>query len=76
MIFTTSFEDTIHFFILLDNNICRKLYDLLGVFKNIILFELHIYANLEQDENLTLYFEDKENGAPKGLNNLPIVPSS
>lgn len=42
--------------------------------KNIILFESHIYANLEQDKNLLLYFEDKENGAPKGLNNLPIAP--
>lgn len=50
----THFEDTIHLFILLDNNICKRLYDLLGVFKNIILFEPHIYANLEQGGNLTL----------------------
>lgn len=32
------------------------LYGFLGTFKNIILFEPHIYANLKQDENLLTLF--------------------
>ena len=53
MILMTSLKDTMYFYIVLDNNTtCRIFYGFLGAFKNIILHEPHMYANLKQYENL------------------------
>ena len=53
MILLTSLKDTIYFYIVLDNNtIWRIFYGFLSAFKNMILYELHIYANLKLYENL------------------------